>query len=192
MTARPTPWSILSCGEPSHCKAALQWLGLAMLVGGILGLAAWNLAHMPAGQSLLPALGLAAVTGAFVAAYTTFDAWGIRATANPFTFLAWFFMIDGVFIPAITFPRWRGLARPDLTSLLKRGVFGAFVAYFSFGGIMLATRIDRVGEAAALRETSTVFAALIGWWVLGEKTGPVQWALMAVIALGAVVVEMGG
>ena len=130
--------------------------------------------------------------GAFVAGYTTYDAWGIRATADPFTFLAWFFMVDGVFIPVVTFRRWRGLTVGQMAPLLKRGVFGAFVAYFSFGGIMLATRIGRVGEAAALRETSVIFAALIGWWVLGEKTGPVQVGLMAVIAAGAVVVEFGG
>ena len=172
--------------------APLQWVGLMMLVGGILGLAAWNLAHVPAGQTLWPALGLAAVTGAFVAAYTTYDAWGIRATADPFTFLAWFFMVDGVFIPALTFRRWRGLALAEMAPLLQRGVFGAFIACFSFGGIMLATRIDRVGEVAALRETSVVFAALIGWWVLGEKVGPVQVALMALIAAGAMVRESAG
>ena len=172
--------------------APLQWVGLLMLVGGILGLAAWNLAHVPAGQTLWPALGLAAITGAFVAAYTTYDAWGIRATADPFTFLAWFFMVDGVFIPALTFRRWRGLALAEMAPLLQRGVFGAFIAYFSFGGIMLATRIDRVGEVAALRETSVVFAALIGWWVLGEKVGPVQVALMALIAVGAMVMESAG
>jgi drug/metabolite transporter (DMT)-like permease len=76
--------------------------------------------------------------------------------------------------------------------LLKRGVIGAFVAYFSFGAIMLATRLDKVGEAAVLRETSTVFAALIGWLVLGEKVGPRRTALMALIAVGAVIVEVAG
>lgn len=75
---------------------------------------------------------------------------------------------------------------------LGRGVFGALVAYMSFGGIMLATRIDQVGQAAALRETSVVFAALIGWWVLGEKTGRVQLGLMALIGAGAVMMEIGG
>jgi len=56
----------------------------------------------------------------------------------------------------------------------------------------MATRLDKVGEAAVLRETSTVFAALIGWVVLGEKVGPRRLALMALIAAGAVIVEMGG
>ena len=172
--------------------APLQWVGLLLLVAGILGLAGYNLAHMPEGQNLWPAIGLALITGGFVAAYTTFDAWGIRATADPFTFLAWFFMIDGVFIPVVTHRRWRHLTWDQAGPLLRRGVVGAFVAYFSFGGIMLATRIDRVGEAAALRETSTLFAALIGWWLLGEKVGPVQVALMGLIAMGAVVMESTG
>ena len=36
---------------------------------------------------------------------------------------------------------------------------------------MLATYLDKVGEAAVLRETSTVFAALIAWLILKEKVG---------------------
>ena len=171
----------------------LQWLGLALLLAGIFGLAAHSLWQLGANAaSLLPALGLALITGGFVAAYTTYDALGIRATADPFTFLAWFFMIDGIFIPVITWKRWIGLDATRIPPLLKRGIFGAFVAFFSFGAVMMATRLDRVGEAAALRETSTVFAALIGWLVLGEKVGPWRAALMGLIALGAVVMEGAG
>lgn len=170
-----------------------QWAGLALLSGGILGLAAWNLRHLSIGRETLgPALGFAVATGGLVAAYTTYDAYGIRATADPFTFLAWFFLIDGLFIPALTFRRWSALPREEIGPLLRRGVLGAFVAYFSFGAIMLATRLDKVGEAATLRETSTVFAALIGWLVLGEKVGPARTALMGVIAAGAVLIQTMG
>ncbi len=171
----------------------LQWVGLGLLLAGIFGLAGhslWTLGRDAA--SLVPALGLAFITGGFVAAYTTYDALGIRATADPFTFLAWFFMIDGIFIPALTWKRWIRLDARRIAPLVKRGIFGAFVAFFSFGAVMMATRLDRVGEAAALRETSTVFAALIGWLVLGEKVGPWRSALMGLIALGAVVMEGAG
>ena len=57
---------------------------------------------------------------------------------------------------------------------------------------MLATRLDKVGEAAVLRETSVVFAAFLGWVMLGEKVGPRRLALIALIAAGAVIVEWGG
>ena len=57
---------------------------------------------------------------------------------------------------------------------------------------MMATRLDKVGEAAVLRETSVVFAALIGWLILNEKVGPRRLALMGLIAVGAVIVEFAG
>ncbi|MDK3071859.1 EamA family transporter [Sedimentitalea sp. JM2-8] len=171
-----------------------QWFGVGVLMAGILGLAVYNLRHLETQRETLNlALGLAVATGLFVALYTTYDAYGIRATADPFTFLAWFFMIDGLVMPIIAFLRWRSLAdRPAPAPLMARGAVGGLVAFFSFGAVMMATRLDKVGEAAVLRETSTVFAALIGWLVLKETVGPRRIALMALIALGAVIVEMGG
>ena len=172
----------------------VQWLGVAVLLAGLYGLAAYNMIHVTvARDTLVPALGFAVVTGLFVALYTTYDAYGIRATADPFTFLAWFFFIDGLLYPFIAAAFYRGLAdKPPLGPLALRGVFGGFVAFASFGSIMLATRLDQVGEAAVLRETSTVFAALIGWLFLGERVGPRRLMLMGLIAAGAVIVEAGG
>ena len=170
-----------------------QWAGVAVLMAGIFGLAAYNLKHVEVDrETLVPALWLAVATGAFVAIYTTYDAYGIRATADPFTFLAWFFMFDGILFPVLMARPLLRLSRAEVLPLLRLGITGAFVAYFSFGSIMLATRLDKVGEAAVLRETSTVFAALIGWLVLGEKVGAVRAALMGLIAAGAVVMEMAG
>lgn len=170
-----------------------QWLGLATLLAGIFGLAGWNLRHVTARRdTMLPALGLAVLTGGFVAAYTTYDAWAIRLPPDPFTFLAWFFVIDGLLMPVLTRQRLWALRRADLAPFAKKAVLGALIAYISFGSMMIATRIGNVGEAAVLRETSTVFAALIGWLVLGERSGVAQVALMALIAAGAVVVKLAG
>ena len=174
--------------------SATQWLGVATLLVGIFGLAAYNLRYLETNRGTLGiALVLAFATGLFVALYTTYDAYGIRATADPFTFLAWFFMIDGATLPIHAALRYRAMIhRPALGPLMLRGLAGGIIAPLSFGAIMLATRLDKVGEAAVLRETSTVFAALIGWLVLKETVGPGRIALMTLIALGAVIVEMGG
>ncbi|MFD1509950.1 EamA family transporter [Lacimonas salitolerans] len=172
----------------------VQWAGVAVLLSGIYGLALYNLRYLvDARDTLVPALLFAVVTGLFVALYTTYDAYGIRATANPFTFIFWFFFIDGWIMPVVALVRWQTLAqRPALGALAFRGVAGALIAFGSFGSVMMATRLDKVGEAAVLRETSTVFAALIGWLVLRETVGPRRIALMTLIALGAVIVEFGG
>ncbi|MGO4855286.1 EamA family transporter [Phaeovulum sp. W22_SRMD_FR3] len=170
-----------------------QWTGVAVLCSGIFGLALYNYRHVTvARDTLVPALGMAVLTGAFVAIYTTYDAYGIRATADPFTFLAWFFVVDGMVMPFVVARRMARLPSSDLVPLLKKGFLGALVAYVSFGAIMLATRVGHVGEAAVLRETSTVFAAAIGWLVLGESTGPRRVALMTMIAAGAVIVKLAG
>ncbi len=172
----------------------VQWLGVGVLLSGIFGLAVYNLRTLVTARETLPAaLTLAVLTGSTVALYTTYDAYGIRATADPFTFLAWFFFIDGLFMPVVAALRLRTMSeKPAFGPLAVRGITGGLVGFFSFGSVMLATRLDKVGEAAVLRETSTVFAALIGWLVLKEKVGPRRLMLMALIAAGAVIVEMGG
>lgn len=172
--------------------APLQWVGVACLVAGILGFSAYNLAHETVDRARLPqAIGLACITGGFVALYTTWDAYVIRATADPFTFIFWFFFLDGLAFPLGWLALKRRMPRFDL-SIVKLGVIGAITAYFSFGSIMLATRLDKVGEAAVLRETSVLFSALISWLVLKQGVGPRRLALMALIAAGAVIVEWGG
>lgn len=178
----------------SESFTLMQWFGVAVLLAGIFGLAIYNLIFLETARDTLGlALMLAFGTGLFVALYTTYDAYGIRATANPFTFLAWFFTIDGLVFPVLAALRYRNMPnRPAPGPLMLRGFAGGIIAFFSFGSVMMATRLDKVGEAAVLRETSTVFAALIGWLVLKETVGPRRIALMALIALGAVIVEMGG
>lgn len=170
-----------------------QWLGLAILLAGIFGLAAYNLATVTVDRdTLVPALALAVATGGFIALYTTYDAWGIRATADPFTFLAWFFLLDGLMLPVLTARRVLAMPGPERAAFLRKAAAGTAVGYVSFGSIMLATRVGNVGEAAVVRETSTVFSALIGWVLLGEKTGPRRLALIALITGGAIVVQVGG
>lgn len=171
-----------------------QWLGVMTLLSGIYGLAFYNLRTITVDrETLVPALWLAVLTGLFVAAYTTYDAYGIRAANDPFTFLAWFFFLDGMTMPLVAYYAFRRMPDPPAFGpLALRGLIGGLVAMASFGSILLATRLDQVGQAAVLRETSTVFAALIGWLMLGERVGPRRLALMGLIAAGAVIVEMGG
>ena len=61
----------------------------------------------------------------------------------------------------------------------------------SFGAVMLAIRLDSVGEAAALRETSIIFATAIGVLVFHEKIDATRLCLIVGIAAGAVLVELG-
>lgn len=168
-----------------------QWAGVALLSGGIFVLAAYNLRNATIDRHVLAAaIGLAVLTGVITAAYTVIDAYAIRLAQDPFTFIAWFFLFETVLFPPLLWRRWK--AATDLGILFQRGLVGAVIAWISFGSIFLATRLDKVGEAAALRETSVIFAALLGWLFLGEKIGPVRSLILVIIATGAVLVEFGG
>ena len=174
--------------------SSTQWIGILLLMMGIFGLALYNLVFLETSRETLPiALILAVCTGSLVALYTTVDAYGIRVAINPLAFIVWFFLFDSLSITPYAIYRWSNLdEKPKFLPLVIRGAVGGVVAFFSFGSIMLATRLDKVGEVAVLRETSTVFAALIGWLFLKETVGPRRVLLMILIAFGAVVVEVGG
>jgi len=172
----------------------MQWLGVGLLSGGIFLLAAVNLraAELTSRKVMRSALGISVLAGLSVAAYTTFDAYGVRLSPDPLGFLAWFFLLDGFIFATLSAPKWLPAARiTPLRPLVLRGLTGGVIAYVSFGGVILATRLGNVAEAAVLRETSVIFAGLIGWFFLRETVGPVRSALLIVIALGAVVVEFG-
>ncbi|MDG2404168.1 MAG: hypothetical protein P8M25_04175 [Paracoccaceae bacterium] len=70
----------------------IQWLGVAVLLAGIFGLAQYNMMFLQTGRDTLGmAIVVAIATGIFVALYTSYDAYGIRVSTDPFTFIAWFF-----------------------------------------------------------------------------------------------------
>ncbi len=176
--------------------SAVQWAGGAMLSAAIMGFAVANIrSAIKAGAapgSLGPAIRAAVATGVMLAAYTAVDAYGIRQAANPFTFLAWFFALGMVGFPFIALAKWRGMVvKPPLRPLVLRGFVGALVALMSFGSVMIATRVDSVGQTAALRETSIVFATAIGVLIFKEKIDAPRLMLIACIAVGAVLVEVG-
>lgn len=119
----------------------VQWFGVGCLSGGILLLALRNISEETLDPYTLK-VGLlwAVMAGALVAIYTTYDAYGIRQSLDPFTFLAWFFFVTAFDMPLIAVLRYRRMAAPpDLGPLTQRGFWGAWMGLFSFGGVMLAT-----------------------------------------------------
>ena len=168
-----------------------QWLGVGMLSGGIFGLAIYNLTRVDVDPAVLrAALGLAVLTGLMVAVYTVIDAYAIRLARDPFTFIAWFFFLEAFLFPPLMWRRFRA-SGVGFWPLALRGLVGSVIVYVSFAAVFLATRLDKVGEAAALRETSVIFGAILGWLFLKERIGWIRSLLLVVIAAGAVMVEFG-
>ncbi len=81
--------------------------------------------------------------------------------------------------------------RTSYKAILERGLIAAPFGIVSFAAVFVASRIGHVGEVTAIRETSVIFAALIGYFILRERVTPLLFGLIALIACGAVLVELG-
>jgi drug/metabolite transporter (DMT)-like permease len=104
-----------------------------------------------------------------IGAYTLIDAKGARASGSPVAYTMWFFVANAVVIYAYAGLR-RGVEVPRyLARNWKRLFIGAVLTTGSYGVALWAMTRAPVALVAVLRETSVIFAALLGALFLGEK-----------------------
>lgn len=132
----------------------------------------------------------ALAAGVLVTIYTVVDAAGLRVAKTAFTFIAWFFVMEGIFMTSI-FVALRGKRSIEL---LKgeglRGVLGGGVSVVGFGAALWAFRQSLLGPVAALRETSVMFAGLYAKFVLKETLTRIQVLSYALMTFGAILVAV--
>jgi drug/metabolite transporter (DMT)-like permease len=158
-----TAGSALFAGEflaaPALAGVILASLGICALAfeRGI----SWAADHRP--------LGFALGTSVFIAAYTLVDGMGVRLSGHPFGYIVWLYMLDGFGIALIAFYlRWGQLAR-FVRAEWKTSLGGGIAAALAYGLVVYAMNFGAMALVSALRETSVVFAALIGTVFLHER-----------------------
>ena len=152
----------------------IGWAALCIISVGLIAFAFDGRKNKSDGHFHGPALGFAAATAAMVAAYTVIDANGMRAVPNPLTFVAWMFIANGIGI-TISAILWRGHQfMPSLKREWKSGAVGGTISLFGYGIFLYALRIGDVARMASLRETSVIFGALFGVYLLKEPFGLVR------------------
>ena len=160
--------------------------GVLLVSGGIISLAFQ-------GRRLgLDSLPYALGTGCFIAAYSVADGIGVRLSGAALGYTIWMCLLWGVMMPPIyAIARdWRSLIRgPGETWVAAAGGIASLVAY---GAIIFAMSLGPMGPVSALRETSVVFAALIGRFFLHERLTTYRIAACTVVAIGAACIGHGG
>ena len=161
------------------------WLG----VGAIsLGVVAVGLSRSAAtGGHPAKALRYALANAAIIALYTVIDGLGVRASGNALSYVATLFLVDG--IPFFLIVMWRRRARRAetlayLAGRWKVALAGSLASLGSYGIALWAMTHAPVASVAALRETSVLFAALIGAVWLREGFGVQRAAGTALIVAG--------
>jgi drug/metabolite transporter (DMT)-like permease len=84
----------------------------------------------------------------------------------------------------------RPLAAWRDTMTVRRGVAAGLLSTAAYGIVLWAQTRAPLAEVAAIRETSVVFAALIGVAVLGEAFGRRRVMAAVVIATGIVLIGL--
>ena len=153
-------WAWLLLGE---VLPLLVWVGIALIVAGIL-LSSWKALRSGVGKS---ALVLSLGTGFCISIYSLVDGVGVRISGSTLSYWAW-----GAFLHLFIagFAGWR--RRQVLTQLPLRiwmvGIVGGMVSMTAYGLVLYAKNFAPLGAVSALRETSVIFATLIGFLVLKE------------------------
>ncbi|CAJ0708528.1 hypothetical protein R1479_00502 [Ralstonia mannitolilytica] len=157
---------------------AIALTGVVLVSGGILSLARGRKADV---GSTLAAL----ATGVFIACYTVCDGIGARVAGNANAYSAWLFMLDG--LPMVLLYRvWKGPLNIDVRDAdTLRAFGGGVVSLAAYGIVIWAVTLAPMGPVSALRETSVVFAALLGRVFLKESLTARRLSACSVIALGA-------
>jgi len=169
---------VLMLGEQ---LGATMWVGVALIVLGIIAPAL-----IAARGIRLPGRGtaVAAANAVVIACYTLVDGAGTRASGNAAGYGMWLFLLIAVPIGAYA-AAWRG--RELAVYLRERWVLAALSGTLLMGSYLIAlwamTQAP-VAVVAALRETSVIFAAILGTVFLKERFGGWRIPGAALVTLG--------
>lgn len=104
-----------------------------------------------------------------IAVYTVVDALGARASGNALQYVIALFVLDGWPFALMVLARRGRAAWPYARSRWPVAAGGALASLGSYGIALWAMTRAPVATVAALRETSVLFAALLGSWLLKEQ-----------------------
>lgn len=127
---------------------------------------------------------------ALIAAYTLVDATGARASGNAVSYVSWLIFLEG--LPFLLWVRARRgqSAMRYVRGSATRGLFGGACSLAAYGIVLWAMTRAPVAAVAALRETSVVFAALMGTLWLKESFGLPRLAGAVSVALGIAALKL--
>jgi drug/metabolite transporter (DMT)-like permease len=162
-------------------------IGVGLICAAIFSLALLNDKHTTNRKVLLFAL----FTGTNIAIYSVIDGMAARLSDNVFVYIIWLTFISGIpfGLLAITITWKKGWV--NVRQHMTKGLVGGTFTCIAYGLAIWAMSLAPVTYVSALRETSVIFAALIGSRILGEPFGKARIIAAGVVALGVVILHTG-
>lgn len=166
---------------------ARESIGLVLVSGGIVGLA---FARGLPRQGEWRALIYAVLTGITIAGYSVVDGIGARLSGDPIGYIAWLNLLEGPWVFIVAAMRRRGATLVYLCHFWWRGATGGVIATIGYGIAIWALSLGAMAHVTALRETSALFGALIGAFILKESFGARRIAAAGVMVAGLLLMNL--
>lgn len=168
--------ALVSAAVVGEVPAAATWAGVLAIT---LGVGLVGLAHP--GQALHhgKAMAFAVANAAIIAAYTLVDGLGVRAEVAAggavLRYPLWLFVINALPYPLLVLSRRDRAGRRGVLAYARArwplAAVGGAASIGSYAIALWAMTRAPVASVAALRETSVLFAAALGTWMLRERFG---------------------
>jgi len=178
-------WTWLALGEALSPGALL---GVLLICGGVLSLA--GVRNAAGGGASRKATAWALASAAIISLYTLADGAGVRVAGDAWRYVVWLFVVHGLPFSLGVLAVKRGVFLRHAAANWPRGAAGALLSGVSYGIALWAMTRAPVAIVAALRETSVIFAALIGAWLLKEGHLRQRLSGAAVVLAGLVALKL--
>lgn len=165
----------------------LETMGVVVIA---LGLASLVLTAKSDGRLDLVSCGLAAITGVFIAAYSLNDGVGARLAGSSLSFFGAASLLNCAMMCALFPLSQRGVLVRAVRDSRRSLLIGGPMSFTAYALITWAFTQAPIAVVSALRETSVVFALLIGTLVLNERMNLVKLFSTFVTLSGAVLLRM--
>lgn len=166
----------------------LGWLGVSALAIGVLALSLRG--GRISARIEVRAVGFALLTALTIGAYTIVDGLGVRSSGNVGSYIGWSFVMSGVVLVAYGLQRWRGGLISAFRGAAWQLLLGGSMSVGAYGLALWAMTKAPIAIVGAMRESSVLFAALIGVVFLGEPLMCLRIVAGALVLAGLVMLRL--
>lgn len=163
----------------------LAWLGVLLTSGGIFLLSGSIFKAKTPPIVVLTAM----ATGLIIASYSLVDGLGVRLAGTERGYIGWLFIAE-VFVALAVFVKLGSKVRLISRKTIRTGLLGGIVSALVYALVIYARSFSSLAAVSTLRETSVVFAALIGMIWLGERPWKLRLVASGIVASGVVLMTL--
>jgi drug/metabolite transporter (DMT)-like permease len=171
----------------SEALAWNGWLAIVILASGIVTLSADALIR--GGLTKQAAIAVAINAGVIVT-YTLVDGLGARVTGSGVIYGAWLSVGTAFCVFLFALATRRRAFFEEAGKIWLPGLIAGVLTLASYAIVLWAMTQAPIGLVAALRETSVLFAAIIGARLFGEPFGPRRWMALVLIVGGIILLKL--